>query len=92
VNVGTREPRSVLVQAGAFAEHRFDSLEAEVCTATPGPVGSYAAPEPEISNRRADVGDNRLLVDLAPLSRLRLRLTMSLHVNAPTLAFPWDRS
>jgi hypothetical protein len=55
VNVGTREPRSVLVQAGAFAEHRFDSLEAEVCTATPGPVGSYAAPEPEISNRRADV-------------------------------------
>ena len=71
VNVNQVEARTVVVQAGAYAEHRIVSAEA--------------------SGKPVAVNASSMTVRLEPGCGSRLVLQMRRHVNAPTLAFPWDR-
>jgi hypothetical protein len=71
VNLSAAEPRTVVVQGGAYGEHQIESVE----------VGGKAQP----------IGARDFTVRLAPGAGAKLALTMRRYVNAPTVAFPWDR-
>lgn len=73
VNLNPVESRTLVVQAGAYGEHQFDSVAIEAGSAT-------------------NVGEPVLTVLLKPGAGARLKFTMKRYVNAPTLAFPWDRA
>ena len=76
VNVDSVEPRTVVVQAGGYGEHRFDTVEIV----------------DGVKTRTAQRIDGPLLhVRLAPGCGARLRFRMARYVNPPTLAQPWDR-
>jgi hypothetical protein len=71
LNVNQVEARTVVVQAGAYAEHQIASAEAD--------------------GRAVRVDAAHVTVRLGPGCGGRLVLRIRRHVNAPTLAFPWDR-
>jgi hypothetical protein len=78
-------PAQVVVQGGAFGEHRVDEAEVEVVEGTdyPGGLIEFAAPEVHTTTSRIVVGDNRLTVDLPPRSRIRLTLHLTLRALPP---------
>ena len=69
--------REVVIQAGAFGEHRFTTAR------TIGPD----EPEPDRFER---VQGSHLTVQLPPGTEIQLSLGMERFVNQPTVAFPWD--
>lgn len=69
VNTSPSTQREVIVQAGAFGEHRWDAV---AYSARPGD----AVREP--------IGATRFAVALPPASEIRLELTMTRNVNPPT--------
>jgi hypothetical protein len=71
VNLSPNETREVIVQGGAYGEHRFDSVERD--------------------GRVTPLDAARFTVRLAPGSGATLALATRRYVNAPTVAFPWDR-
>lgn len=76
VNVGLKEARTLIVQAGGFGEHRFERV---VCCDEQG-----------AERETATIGHKWLKVALAPGSGVRMKLSMSRYVNAPTYATPWS--
>lgn len=74
VNVNQLEPRTVILQAGAYAEHEFTSVKIDG-------TKSDAAPVP--------VKGPHLTVHLPPATGARLVLSMRRYVNPPTMRFPW---
>ena len=81
INLGGWKPAQVIVQGGAFGEHRIDEAEVESVDGSdyPGGLIEFAAAEVRTSTSRVVVGDNRLTVDLPPRSRIRLTLHLSLR-------------
>jgi len=74
-NIGLQAEREVIVQAGAFGEHRF-----ETATVTDGGDGK----------RETIVANGKWFrVKLPPGSAIRLEMTMSRYVNRPTYETPW---
>ncbi len=84
VNVSTTTTREVIVQAGAFGEHRFDHVAYDQCTTESlGLQTDYAAP-PLITERASvNIVDSQLRVVLPPLHETTLDLTMTRYVNLP---------
>jgi hypothetical protein len=82
VNLGARQPAQVVVQGGAFGEHRIDETEIELLDGNdyPGRIVEFAAPAIRTTTSRLVVGGNRLAVDLP--ARTRIRLTLHLSLNA----------
>ena len=90
VNLSPFETREVIVQAGAFAEHRFTTVTFPERTSDyPGIVGSYAAPALATVKRTLPVEASHLNVALPPGTTLTLDLVMARFVNDPTYAAPW---
>ncbi|MCZ6677552.1 MAG: hypothetical protein O7E52_09900 [Candidatus Poribacteria bacterium] len=90
VNLSPFEPRRVIVQAGAFGEHRFTDAQYTGRTSEyPGEIGTYAAPPPEQENRRASVQDVRFQVVLPPGTEITLDLGTARFVNRPSVTLPW---
>lgn len=90
VNLSPYEPRTLLVQGGAFGEHRIVSARYPMRTsAYPGEVGSYAAPELQTEKRIEPVGDKCLEVRLPPAHEVTLDLEMELYANRPSYALPF---
>jgi hypothetical protein len=73
VNLSRSETRNLIVQAGAFGEHRF--TEARSRDADGG------AP--------VSVNSKHFAVTLPPSTSVRLDIGMKRFVNKPTYAFPW---
>lgn len=73
VNLSASEAREMVVQSGAFAEHRFD----EVCYEERGEV------------RRVPVGGPWLRVGLPPRTSIRLTLATTRSVNTPSYRAPF---
>ncbi|MFB6146589.1 MAG: hypothetical protein ABEJ08_02770 [Halobacteriaceae archaeon] len=71
-------PRVVVVQAGAFAEHRFGRL-------------SYTTGDDRAEKRAVDVADDAVRVSLPGGTETRLEATLDRYVGDPTYRFPWDR-
>jgi hypothetical protein len=91
VNVSVLYPRTVVIQAGAFAEHRFTTVGyPERRSDYPGKIGAYAAPELETVPRQQAVNDTFLAVVLPPGTELRLELGVERYINSPNYRSPWD--
>jgi hypothetical protein len=90
VNLSPFEGRRVVVQAGAYGEHRFGQVRHRVRTSEyPGPIGDYAAPELESESRTAWVGESRFQVELDPGTEAVLDLETELYANTPCCDLPW---
>ena len=77
VNLSRTETRNVIVQAGAFGEHRF----AEVQFQTTDQEG--------LSERTVPVDSKYFVVELPPSTSIRLEGGIQRFVNQPSYAFPW---
>jgi hypothetical protein len=76
VNVSPIETRTVIVQGGAYNEHRLISV-------------TVADVEGGEANEAVSTGNAPFAVRLAPGVGTRLRIAMVRYANAPTFAFPW---
>ena len=89
VNLSPFGNRDVIVQAGAFGEHRFTTAQYEACSSDyPGVAKEYSAPPLETETERVDVEDKHLRVHLPPASEITLELGMARHVNQPSYEGP----
>ena len=91
VNLSGTGTRTVVVQAGAFAEHDIET--AGYTWAAPGWTGThteYISHDVEISGREAVVGGPWLDVELPPGTEVTLTLRLRLRVRAPSARTPWD--
>ena len=90
VNLSVLDARTVVVQAGTFAEHRFTTASYPERTSDyPGRIGAYAAPALETVPRQQAADDTHLSVILPPGTELRLELGMERYVKTPTYQGPW---
>lgn len=79
VNLGVEHSRTVVVQAGAFAEDRIETVEFDERDHEPGgSARGYAIPPTGVTIGRLDgVGSPRVVVELPPLTQVSLRLTVT---------------
>ena len=89
VNLSPFEDRKVVIQAGAFGEHRFGEAKYQVRRSEyPGDLGgyggTYSAPSLKTEERKVTVNAGRLEVDLPRWSELRLDLETERYVNEPS--------
>ncbi|MBA3823971.1 MAG: hypothetical protein H0X24_08750, partial [Ktedonobacterales bacterium] len=91
VNLGLM-PRTLLVQAGGFAEHRFRRVRySQLGSDYPGPFEETTrVPAATTIWHEAACDGPYLRIALPPTSQITLELTMDLHVAAPTYAPPWS--
>ena len=99
VNINPREGRSVIVQAGGFGEHSFDSVQYTCRAPESGYPGrearyeygssSYAPPDPLLQMTQKAVGGKHLQVKMPPGSEVTMTLRMRRHVNKASYATPW---
>ena len=90
VNTSPFEARSLIVQAGAFAEHTITTATYDVRTSVyPGPSRAYCWPRLETSSRRCAVGSPHMQVDLPPATEITLDLELGLHSAPPSYSAPW---
>lgn len=84
VHTGLTGTRRVVVQAGAFGEHRISrAVVTAAHTAYPGDLTSYVAPDTPVVDRVVEVGGPRLEVVLPPGRRIRLDLHLTLRAGRP---------
>ncbi|MEV6297257.1 hypothetical protein AB0M41_44340 [Streptomyces sp. NPDC051896] len=92
VNLDPHAPRSVIVQAGAFAEHTIRSVRHTVCE-DPSWIGDlydYGHREPAVTSVSRQVDESWLQVELTRSSRIRLTLRLDLHTQPPSYRSPFD--
>jgi hypothetical protein len=92
VNLDPEERRSVIVQAGAFAEHHIRTARYSVCD-DPSWVGDlydYGHGEPAVTSAAIGVGGPWLQVELPRSTRIRLTLRLALRARPPSYATPFD--
>lgn len=92
VNLSPLAARSLIVQAGGFAEHRFTDVTYDLLTSEyPGSQHRYAAAPVTTTPVNAPVEGTWLGVELPPATTMRLELGMARFVNDPTYALPpWE--
>jgi hypothetical protein len=99
VNLSPTEERELIVQAGAFGEHRFTSvcgdrrreLEDGAVSANgsdPARHSNWVADQIESFND--DIDDSKFALHLEPGCRVRLELGMQRYVEDPSYRLPWD--
>ena len=93
VNLSPTDERELLLQAGAFGEHRFTSATYKHRTSTwPGELGGYAgtysAPQMKTEQRTVDLPNGHCSVELPPGTEIRLDLATERHVNKPSYSTP----
>ena len=90
VNLSPLHAREVIVQAGAFGEHRFTEARYDArVSAYPGEVGSYAAPGVQRETRTASAHDKCLRVRMPPATEIALDIGTERFVNRPSYDAPW---
>ena len=95
VNLNQVESRSLVVQGGAYGEHRIQSVEFTKTAEKQSPVEN---PSPrEASNDQNDTKVSKevrgiaFTVNLDPASASTIRIHLERYSNQPSYAFPWDR-
>ena len=91
VNLGPEQDSTVIVQAGAFAEHTIETVRYTACEDSSwlGSLYDYGHGEPAVLERHADVGGPWLTVLLPASTRIRLTLTLALRTRKPSYATPF---
>ena len=92
VNLDPEQDRSVIVQAGAFAEHTIERVRYTACPdgSWIGGLYDYGHGEPVVADKQADVGGPWLTVRLPASTRIRLTLRLGLRTRPPSYATPFD--
>nr|MCU0513447.1 hypothetical protein [Anaerolineae bacterium] len=94
INLSVFASRGVIIQAGAFAEHRFLEARYDMRVSdypgVQGP-GGYAAPDLQTATVTTPVHDTLLHVQMPPATEIQLHLKMTRQVNTPSYALPWER-
>jgi hypothetical protein len=91
VNLSGTEARTVVVQAGAFAEHDIET--AGYTWTAPGWTGThteYISHDVEITGRETAAGGLWLDAELPPGTEVTLTLRLRLRVRVPPARTPWD--
>jgi hypothetical protein len=84
VHTGLTGTRRVVVQVGAFGEHRITRAVVTAAeTAYPGDLTSYVAPDAAVVSREVEVGGSRIEVVLPPGRRIRLDLHLAPRAVRP---------
>jgi hypothetical protein len=94
VNLSLFDTQDVVIQAGAFGEHRFTTAHYQERTSTyPGQQGpgGYSAPPMQTRPAQQEIGDALLRVLLPPACELRLTLGIERWVHTPSYRLPWGR-
>ena len=90
VNLSPYASRIVLLQAGGFGEHRFETVRYTKRTSEyPGRQPAYQSPEVERTTEEENVDDVYLQVELPPATRIELDITTARYVNEPSYKLPW---
>ncbi|MEV6006936.1 hypothetical protein AB0M29_09010 [Streptomyces sp. NPDC051976] len=92
VNLDPESARSVIVQAGAFAEHTIRSVDHTVCD-DPSWIGDlydYGHKAPKVTTVSATVDSPWLQVELPPSTTVRLTLRLGLRTQPPSYRTPFD--
>lgn len=91
VNLSPFASRRVLLQAGAFGEHRFQRVRfSRRRSDYPGPQAAYHAPPLETDTDEAAINDRYLLIELPPATRIELDIDTARYTNQPSYALPWQ--
>ena len=99
VNLNPNEDRELIVQGGAFGEHRFKTVSGDRRRKlADGEVGNHGS-DPrtyskwvtgQIEAFSVDVDDTTFAVRLEPGCRVRLELGMERYSAVPSYRLPWD--
>jgi hypothetical protein len=92
VNLDPEQDRTMIVQAGAFAEHTVKVVRYTACPdrSWVGSLYDYGHGEPTVIEHRAEVRGPWLTVRLPASTRIRLTLTLVLRSRTPSYATPFD--
>jgi len=92
VNLDPEQDRTVIVQAGSFAEHAIEAVRYTACSDRSwiGSLYDYGHSEPMIIERHAEVRGPWLTILLPASTRIRLTLTLALRTRIPSYATPFD--
>jgi hypothetical protein len=92
INLHPDHDRTVIVQAGAFAEHTIESVRYTACLdgSWLGSLYDYGHGEPAVTEQHSDVRGRWLTVRLPASTRIRLTLKLALRTRQPSYATPFD--
>jgi hypothetical protein len=93
INLSPSREETVIVQAGAFAEHAFSSVRYTACAdgSWSGDLYDYGHGEPPVESRHAaGTGGPWLTIRLPTSTRIRLTLTLAVRSRKPSYATPFD--
>jgi hypothetical protein len=90
VNLSPEHDRSVIIQAGAFAEHTIETVRYtdREDSSWLGSLYDYGHGDPSLIERQAEVQGPWLTVRLPASSRIRMTLTLALRSRKPSYATP----
>ena len=91
VNVSASATRNLIVQAGAFGEHRFTEVrfQEEGDAAGVRDPRAWLRGERTRTDQTVPVDATHFAVELPPATRIRLDSGLRRYVNQPTYALPW---
>ncbi len=90
VNLSPFEPRSVLLQAGGFGEHHFETVRYTAqMNDYPGANNAYHTPALAKTVEEATVDDKYLQVELPPATQIELDIKTIRYANQPSYTGPW---
>lgn len=94
VNLDPEQPHTLIVQAGAFAEHAIGSVEYSVCDdgSWIGDMYDYGHRAPHVSTESIEADGPWLRVILPRSTRIRLTVAMELRANTASYRTPFDAS
>ena len=92
VNLDSEQARTVIVQAGAFAENTIATVRYTACPDDSwlGSLYDYGHGEPAVVERSTDVGGPWVTVELPASTRITLALEMSMHTRTPSYGTPFS--
>jgi hypothetical protein len=92
VNLDPEQDRTLIVQAGAFAEHTIQAVRYTACQDRSwiGSLYDYGHSEPTVIERHVEVGGPWLTIFLPASTLIRLTLTLTLRTRIPSYATPFD--
>lgn len=93
VNLSLLEQRDVIIQAGAFAEHRFTTARYTARVSEyPGSLWSYHSPPLEIEQRESQIDAPHVCIALPPGTQIQLDFNIARYANTPTYVDPWTET
>ncbi|MDA0348344.1 MAG: hypothetical protein O3C20_13175 [Verrucomicrobia bacterium] len=96
INLHAAEPRQLVIQGGAYGEHRFESVEFTQVADIQPPVRDVRNPrggmiEQALTQNSMELDSRAFTVNLAPGSGSKLRIKISRYASNPSFDFPWNR-